>query len=85
MHFSIAGAEFAKQREEGRMRHRSRIAIVPRPNGRWAIQMDGTRQAHSVHATKPDALARGRELARKYEAQLVIEDEVGRISEDSEG
>ena len=64
------------------MRHQSRIAIEPRPNGRWAVQMDGTRQAHSVHATKSGALTRGRELARKYEAQLVIKDEVGRISED---
>ena len=67
------------------MNHRSRIAIEPRPNGRWAITMDGTRNAHSLHATKSEALARGRELARKYEAQLVIHDEAGRISEDGHG
>lgn len=63
------------------MRHRSRISVEPRPGGRWAVQMDGTQRAHSVHILKADAVKRGHELAAKYEAELVIKDEVGRHPE----
>lgn len=57
------------------MRYRSQIAVEPRPGGRWAVQMDGMQRAHSLHAMKADAVTRGRELAEKYQAELVIRDE----------
>ena len=68
------------------MLRNSRVSVEPRPDGRWAVQTDGTQRADSMHATKAAAVQRGRELAESKKAELVVKDETGRISEkDSQG
>jgi len=50
------------------------------------VQTDGTQRADSQHDRKPDAVARGRELAGNKQAELVSKNEAGRISgKDSRG
>lgn len=68
------------------MARKPQVSIEPRPDGRWAVQTDGTQRADSLHARKSDATRRGRELAQNKQTELVIKDERGRISgKDSHG
>ncbi len=65
---------------------RRAISVEPRPDGRWAVQKDGTKRASRVMERKTDAVARAREQARREQAELVIKDQHGRIqSKDSHG
>ena len=62
------------------------VAVEPRPDGRWALQTDGTQGADSLHDRKADAIRRGRELAENKRTELVIKDERGRVAgKDSHG
>jgi len=62
------------------------VAVEPRPDGRWAVQTNGTKRADSLHDRKSDAIKRARELAGNKATELVIKDESGRISgKDSRG
>jgi hypothetical protein len=62
------------------------VAVEPRPDGRWAVQTDGTQRADSLHARKSDAIRRARELAANKATELVIKDEKGRVAgKDSHG
>jgi len=62
------------------------VAVEPRPDGRWAVQTNGTKRADSLHDRKSDAIKRARELAGNKATELVIKDESGRISgRDSRG
>ena len=68
------------------MARRAQVAVEPRPDGRWAVQTDGTHRADSLHDRKSDAVTRGRELAENKQAELVIKDATGKIAEkDSHG
>jgi Uncharacterized protein conserved in bacteria (DUF2188) len=61
-------------------------SVEPRPDGRWAVQKDGTKRASRVMDRKSDAVARARQQARREQAELVIKDQRGRIqSKDSHG
>ena len=62
------------------------VAVEPRPDGRWAVQTNGTQRADSLHDRKTDAVKRGRELAESKQTELVIKNEAGRIAgKDSHG
>ena len=68
------------------MPRKPQVAIEPRPDGRWAVQTDGTMRADSLHQRKSDAMRRGRELAGHKRTELVIKGENGRIvGKDSHG
>ena len=68
------------------MARKPQVSVEPRPDGRWAVQTDGTQRADSLHERKSDATRRGRELAGNKQAELVIKDERGRIAgKDSHG
>jgi len=68
------------------MARKPQVAIEPRPDGRWAVQTNGTRRADSLHDRKRDAVRRGRELAENKQTELVIKNETGRIAaKDSHG
>jgi len=68
------------------MPRKPQVSIEPRPDGRWAVQTDGTQRADSLHGRKSDAMSRGRELAANKRTELVIRDERGRIAgKDSHG
>ena len=58
---------------------RNQVSVEPRPDGRWAVQSDGTERAASLHDRKDEAVKRARELAAKKQAELVIKDRDGRI------
>jgi hypothetical protein len=65
---------------------RRAISVEPRPDGRWAVQKDGTERASRVMDRKSDAVERARQQARRGQAELVINDHHGRIqSKDSHG
>ena len=63
------------------MARKPQVAIEPRPDGRWAVQTDGTKRADSLHDRKTDANKRGVELAKNKETELVIKNEKGKIVE----
>jgi len=68
------------------MARKPQVAIEPRPDGRWAVQTNGTRRADSLHDRKRDAVRRGRELAENKRTELVTKNETGRIAaKDSHG
>ena len=56
------------------------VSVEPRPDGRWAVQTDGTQRADSLHDKKTSAVSRGRELAGNKRTELLIKDENGRIA-----
>ena len=68
------------------MARKPQVSVEPRPDGRWAVQTNGTKRADSLHDRKSDAIKRARELAGNKATELVIKDESGRISgKDSRG
>ena len=68
------------------MPNKPHVTVEPRPDGRWAVQTDSSQRADSLHATKTDAIRRGRELAENKQTELVIKNENGQIVEkDSQG
>ncbi len=68
------------------MARKPQVAVEPRPNGRWAVQTNGTTRADSLHDRKSNAVVRGRELAENKRTELVIKNERGRIvAKDSHG
>jgi hypothetical protein len=56
--------------------------VEPRPDGRWAVQRDGTKRAASLHDRKDAAVARGTELGRRYRGQLRIKGADGKIQDE---
>ena len=63
------------------MARKAQVAVEPRPDGRWAVQTDGTKRADSLHDVKTDAVKRARALAESKKTELVIKDQRGRIQE----
>ena len=57
------------------------VAVEPRPDGRWAVQTDGTTRADSLHDRKTNAIHRGRELAENKQTELGIKGADGRIEQ----
>jgi Uncharacterized protein conserved in bacteria (DUF2188) len=48
-------------------------AVLPRVNGGWKVQAEGADGASSVHRTKPEAVAAGKELAKhQAPSQLLV-------------
>ena len=68
------------------MARKPQVTVEPRPDGRWAVQTDGTSRADSLHDRQSDAIKRARELAKHKGTELVIKGADGRIRQkDSEG
>ena len=68
------------------MARKAQVSVEPRPDGRRAVQTDGTSRADSLHGRKSDAVNRGRELAGNKGTELVIKDESGKVTgKDSHG
>ena len=64
------------------MAKRMTWTVEPRPDGRWAVQRDGSRRATSVHDGKDAAVERGAELGRRHNGQLRIKGADGRIQDE---
>ena len=65
---------------------RPQVAVEPRPDGRWAVQTDGTERAYRVKDKKSEAVTIARRVAGNKGAELVIKDERGRMGrKDSHG
>ena len=68
------------------MAARPQVSVEPRPDGRWAVQRDGTQRASKLFDRKTDAVDRARTQAKREGAELVVKDQQGRIqSKDSHG
>jgi hypothetical protein len=65
------------------MAKRMTWTVEPRPDGRWAVQRDGTTRAASRHDRKAAAVARGRELGRRHQGQLRVKGADGRIQDET--
>ena len=62
------------------------VTVEPRPDGRWAVQTDGTQRAYRVYDGKSQAERTARSVAKNKGAELVIKNESGRIvGKDSHG
>jgi len=67
---------------EGRvLRRKSELktyVVTPHADGGWKVQVEGANRATSVHRTKAEAVAAGKELARsKTPSQLLVYKEDG--------
>jgi hypothetical protein len=68
------------------MNQQAHVVVEPRPNGRWAVQTNGTQRAVRVFDTQSAAITDARTRARNRGAELVVKDQQGRIqSRDSHG
>jgi hypothetical protein len=56
------------------------IAVEPRPDGRWAVQKNGTKRASKLFDTKTPAVAKARAQAKREGAELVVKDKSGKIA-----
>jgi hypothetical protein len=62
------------------------ISVEPRPNGRWAVQKDGSQRASKIFDRKTDAVSRARAQAKREGAELAVKTADGRIErKDSHG
>jgi hypothetical protein len=62
------------------------ISVEPRPDGRWAVQKDGTQRASRVLDRQADAVRIARSQAQREGAELVVKGADGRIRQkDSHG
>jgi hypothetical protein len=71
----------AKNSKEMTMARQGQIHVVPNPKGGWDIKRDGADRVSAHTPRKPEAEARGREIAIKEELELVIHNEDGSIAE----
>jgi hypothetical protein len=55
------------------------IAVEPRPDGRWAVQRDGSKRASSLHNTQRQAESAARAIAKREELELVVKGRDGAI------
>ena len=68
------------------MARKPQVSVEPRPDGRWAVQTDGTERAYRVKANKSEAMRIARSVAGNKGTELVIKNERGRIvGKDSHG
>ena len=68
------------------MARKSQVAVEPRPDGRWAVQTDGTQRAYRVVDRKMDAVEIARVVAGNKGAELVIKSGSAQIArKDSHG
>jgi hypothetical protein len=68
------------------MPRKSQVTVEPRPQGRWAVQTDGTQRAYRVRDTKAEAVRIARRVAGNKGVELLIKNERGRIAgKDSRG
>ena len=68
------------------MASRPQVSVEPRPDGRWAVQTDGTERAYRVYDSKSSAIKTARSVAGNKGAELAIKSESGRVvSKDSHG
>lgn len=61
------------------MARKPQVSVEPRPDGRWAVQTDGTQRAYRVYDKQSQAEKTARSVAKNQSAELVIKDQRGRI------
>ena len=54
------------------------LHVVPH-QGKWAVQLEGSGKATSIHATQAEAIDSAREIAHRIGTLLVIHEAHGRI------
>lgn len=54
-------------------------SVEPRGDDGWAVQRDETARASSLHDKKADAIAAGKDLAKKSGGELRIKGQDGKI------
>ena len=57
------------------------VITAPHPKGGWQNKSDGASRASSRHATKAEAVAQGRQLAKRRQVEHRIQTQEGRIAE----
>lgn len=68
------------------MSRKPQIAVEPRPDGRWAVQKDGTKRASKLFDRKTDAERKARTQAQREGSELVVKGVDGKIQrKDSHG
>jgi hemerythrin superfamily protein len=58
--------------------------VAPSERGGWAVRADGAKRISSHHSRKAEAVVRGRELARRRSARLVVHRQDGSIQQETE-
>lgn len=60
-------------------RTHAHVVVEPRPDGRWAVQTNGTQRAVRVYDRQADAISDARTRAKGRGVELVVKDERGHI------
>jgi Uncharacterized protein conserved in bacteria (DUF2188) len=76
------GLDSSPWRAEPSMAKRMTWTVEPRPDGRWAVQRDGTQRADSLHTKMDAAVRRGADLGKRNNGQLRVKDRHGKIQDD---
>ena len=61
------------------MPRKPHIAVEPRPDGRWAVQKNGTTRAASLHNSQRAAEQAARRQAMREKTELVVKGRDGAI------
>jgi hypothetical protein len=61
------------------MPRKPQIAVEPRPDGRWAVQKNGTSRAASLHDSQRAAEQAARRQAMREKTELVVKGRDGAI------
>ena len=57
------------------------IHVVPRDDGKWAVEREGGQRASSLHETQAEAAAAGRRAAREDRTEFNLHGRNGQIRE----
>jgi hypothetical protein len=63
------------------MARKNGVHVVPRPDGRWAVERGKAERASKVTETQKQAIAAGKKIAERTRDELLIHGENGRIRE----
>jgi len=55
------------------------IAVEPRPDGKWAVQKNGTSRATSLHDTQRSAERAARQQAKREKTELIVKGRDGAV------
>ena len=59
------------------------VHVMPAPEGRWRVEVEGSTRAHSLHDTQAAATEAGRKVARNKKSELLVHGRTGRIQDRS--
>ena len=67
----------------GTMPRKGDVHVMPAPEDRWRVEVEGSTRAHSVHDTQAAATGAARKVARSKKSELLVHGRNGQIQDRS--